>query len=245
MKKWRVCLLACLALMAQTAFATLPTHELASLHTQMAIEYSKAGQFGLALDAARRAVLSDANYAPAWLARAYVESLLAQDERAEHDYRNALELDPVNAEANNNFGHFLCERGRAAEAMAFLGRAVGDPLYTSPQTAYYNLGRCSRKLRQSSAAEKYLLVALRMAPDYIPALKELVALYLEQGSVKLASVYHDRLIRHAEILGPDDLFMGIEIARSTGDRVRAASYAELLQSRYPDSKETQQLLSGT
>jgi type IV pilus assembly protein PilF len=238
-------LLACLPGFAQPAFATLPPHELASLHAQLAIEYAKAGQYGMALDSAERAVTIDQNYAPAWLARAYVESVLAHDDIAEHDYRKALELEPANAEANNNFGQFLCERGKAGEAMGYLSHALTDPLYVSPQTAYFNLGHCSRKLDQPEAAKNYLLAALRLAPDYVPALKDLVALYLEQGSVKLASFYYDRLIRHAETLGPDDLLMGIEVARLSGDRVREARYAALLQSRYPDSKETQQLLSGT
>jgi len=46
-------------------------------------------------------------------------------------------------------------------------------------------------------------------------------------------------------MGREDLLGGVKLARMSGDRVREARYAALLQSRYPDSKETQQLLSGT
>jgi type IV pilus assembly protein PilF len=199
----------------------------------------------MALESAERAVAIDKNYVPAWLARAYVESVLAHDEAAERDYRHALQLAPGNAEANNNFGQFLCARGRAEEAMGLLGKALADPMYVSPQTAYFNLGQCSRKLNRVAEAKDYLLAALRSAPDYVPALKELVALYLGQGSVKLATYYYDRLIQHAVTLGPDDLLMGIQVARLSGDRVREARYTAMLHSRYPDSRETQQLLSGT
>lgn len=234
-----------LAVFASTAFASSQPHELASLHVQLAFEYVKARQFSMALESAERAVAIDRNYAPAWLARAHVEASLAHDVLAERDYRKALALSPSNAEANNNFGQFLCERGRGPEAMAFLNVALADPQYATPQMAYFNLGRCSRMQNQLTQAKHYLLTALRSSADYVPALKELAALYLEQGSVKLASYYYGRLIQYAETLGPEDLLLGVKVARMSGDRVREARYAAMLQKRYPDSKETQQLLSGT
>jgi type IV pilus assembly protein PilF len=129
--------------------------------------------------------------------------------------------------------------------MLFFNSALTDPMYATPQTAYFNLGRCSRMQNQLEQAKHYLQSALRLAPDYVPALKELAALYLKQGSVKLATFYYSRLIKYAETLGPDDLLIGVKVARLSGDRVREARYAAMLQSRYPDSKETQQLLSGT
>jgi len=234
-----------LLMQASTAFAASSPHELAALHAQLAFEYAKSGQYGMALDSAERAVAIDGYFVPAWLARAYVESVLSQDAAAERDYRKALELAPGNAEANNNYGQFLCERGRAEDAFVLFDKALSDPLNGAPQTAYYNLGRCSLKLNQVGRATDFLLAALRAAPDYAPALKALAALYLDQGSVKLANFYYDRLIEHAGTLGPDDLLLGVRVARLSGDRVREAHYAALLQNRYPDSKETQQLLSGT
>jgi type IV pilus assembly protein PilF len=244
-KKWQLWLWLPLAVSASTAFASSQPHELASLHVQLAFEYAKVGQYSMALESAERAVAIDQFFSPAWLARAHVEAALTHDVSAERDFRQALVLAPGNAEANNNFGQFLCERGRGPEAMGFLARALADPMYATPQTAYFNLGRCSRLQHQLTQAKHYLLTALQSASDYVPALKELTALYLEQGSVKLASFYYGRLIQYAESLGPEDLLLGIRVARMSGDRVREARYAAQLQSRYPDSKETQQLLSGT
>jgi type IV pilus assembly protein PilF len=244
-KKWHLWWALMTIPVASTAFASTTLHELASLHTQLAVEYARAGQYRMALDSAERAVSSDANFAPAWLARAYVESALSMDDAAERDYQKALRLAPDDAETNNNYGQFLCEKGRAGEAIALFDKALSDPLYGSPQTAYFNLGRCSLKLNRAERAIVYLQDALRVAPDYIPALKSLAALYLDQGSVKLATYYYGRLIQHAGTPEPDDLLLGVRIARLAGDRVREARFAEMLLSRYPDSKETQQLLSGT
>lgn len=246
MKKWHMRGFGLLVWVAAPfAFASSSPHELASLHAQLAIEYAKANQFGMALDAAERAVAIDGFYVPGWLARAYVESALSHDAAAERDYRRALELAPQSAQVNNNYGQFLCEKGRTEESIALFDKALSDPLYASPQTAYYNLGRCSLKMNRVERATEYLQSALRIEPGFVPALRVMVALYLDQGSVKLANFYYGRLIQYAGTLGPDDLLMGVRVARLSGDRVREAQYAAQLQNRYPDSKETQQLLSGT
>ena len=245
MNKWRLWALPLSMVYATAAFASLPVHELASLHAQLSFEYAKAGQYGLALESANRSLALDEHLVPAWLARAYIESSLTQDADAERDYLQALRLGPLSAQANNNYGQFLCSRSRVQEAMPYLRQALLDPLYAEPHVANVNLGNCSRKLSQDEQAKDYFLAALRHAPEYEPALKALASLYLEQGSVKLASYYYDRLIQYAETMGPDDLLVGVKLARMSGDRVREARYAALLQSRYPDSKETQQLLSGT
>ncbi|WP_256444977.1 MULTISPECIES: type IV pilus biogenesis/stability protein PilW [unclassified Paludibacterium] len=226
------------------AFATSPSHELASVHAQLAFEYAKADQLALALDAAGRAVDAGEAFAPAWLARAHVRAALSQDEAAEQDYRRALHLAPDNGEANNNFGLFLCQRARVDEGVVHLKRALLDPRYEARESAYLNLGRCSLSAGQASQAIEHWLSALQLRPAFPPALRQLAALYTNQGSVTLASYYFGRLIEHAGPLNADDLLLGVRVARLSGDRVREEAFSGELQTRFPDSRETQQLLSG-
>ncbi|MBV8046248.1 MAG: type IV pilus biogenesis/stability protein PilW [Paludibacterium sp.] len=226
------------------AFATSLDHELASLHTRLAFEYVTAGQPGLALDAASKAVATGRDYAPAWLARAHVNAVLTRRDDAERDFRQALALTPENGEANNNFGLFLCLSGRWQDGARHLTRALSDPRYGARETAYLNLGRCSLMAGETQQAVEHWLAALRAKPAYPSALRQLAVMYTNQGSVERASYYFGRLIEHAGPLEADDLLLGVRLARLSGDRVREEAYSGELHTRFPDSRETQQLLSG-
>ena len=69
----------------------------------------------------------------------------------------------------------------------------------------------------------------------------------ELGNAKLASFYFSRLLKIVGNTPPgaDVLWLGVQIARKGGDRAHEAEYSALLKNKYPDSKETQMLLSGS
>lgn len=245
MKTWRMWGAGCLLALGCTASVMAASKDLAQIRSQLAIEYVKVGNLRVALDMANEAVDADSRSAPAYLTRAYIYSLLQQDGQAEQNYRQALQLDPANPEGNNNYGLFLCEHNRLRDGMGYFSKALANPLYESPQTAYLNMGRCSAKLGETDKANDSLLMALRVAPNFPPALKELASLHLDLGNAKLAGFYFDRLRQNSQVLGPEELWLGIRIARRSGDRNLESDCAAQLRNRYPDSKETQMLLSGS
>lgn len=245
MKKWRVSLALILPVLASMAFASVTPHELASLHAHLAFEYSRAGQHGQALDAAQQAVTLDARHGPAWLARAHALAGLGRDAEAEAAYREALDRMPGDGEACNDYGRFLCDRKRVGEGMALLARALSDPRYASPHLAHLNMGRCSLADGRLDEAEARFLAALETRPAFAPAVRGLAALHLQRGNVRLASFYHGRLLKLTGHAWPEDLLMGVRIARRAGDRVREDEFAARLREHFPDSRETQLLLSGT
>lgn len=247
MKRWQMCLVGCLMASSLTTFAIAAdaVPELAQIRAQLAVEYAKVGSYRYALDAANEAVKVAPDYAEGFLSRAWVYSLLGMNTEADKDYREALRLDPNNASGNNNYGLFLCDQGRAADSLVYFQRALGNPLYTTPAMAWVNMARCNLKLGHRSEANDNLLSALAVKPDYVPALLALASLHLELGNVKLASFYYDRLTGTMDSLGPEDLMTGIRLARLSGNRVREEALAARLKGRYPDSRQTQQLLSGT
>ncbi len=248
MKFLRVWMAVCLMTVTVSAFAMPPNRKLAEIRSQLALEYARLGNMAVAVQTVNEAIEADASYAPAFLTKAYLQSQLGQDGDAEQSYLKALQLDPGNPEANNNYGFFLCEHQHPQTAIDFFNKALANPLYQTPQTAYLNLGRCSAKLGQVDKANDYLLSALRIVPDYQPALRELAVLHLDQGNAKLAAFYFDRLMRTAGTAGPlpaDTLWLGVQIARRNGDRAHEAEYGAILKNRFPDSKETQLLLSGS
>jgi type IV pilus assembly protein PilF len=149
----------------------------------------------VALESANEAVEADGSFVGAYLTRGYIFNLMHLDADAEQNFLKALQVDPSSPEANNNYGQFLCEHDRPRQAMDYLAKAISNPLYQTPQAAYLNMGRCSVKLGETTQANDYLLTALRLGPDYPPALRELAALHLELGNAKLASFYFSRLLK--------------------------------------------------
>jgi len=247
MIKWRVWMAASLLAYACVAFAAPANRKLAEIRSQLAVEYASMGNLPVALESANEAVEADDGFAGAYLTRAYIFNLMHLDADAEKNFLKALQVDPSSPEANNNYGQFLCEHDHPRTAMDYLAKAIANPLYQTPQTAYLNMGRCSVKLGETTQVNDYLLTALRLAPDYPPALRELAALHLELGNAKLASFYFSRLLKIVGNTPPgaDVLWLGVQIARKGGDRAHEAEYSALLKNKYPDSKETQMLLSGS
>ncbi|MBV8681162.1 MAG: type IV pilus biogenesis/stability protein PilW [Aquitalea sp.] len=237
----------CLLAYAVVAFAAPANRKLAEIRSQLAVEYARLGNMPVALETANQAVQADDGYVGGYLSRAYVFSLMQQDAQAEQNFLKALQVDSSSPEANNNYGQFLCEHERPRAAMDYFAKAVANPLYQTPQVAYLNMGRCSVKLGETTQANDYLLTALRLIPDYLPALRELAALHLELGNAKLASFYFGRLrqLSGNNLQGADVLWLGVQIARKGGDRAAEAEYSSMLKNRYPDSRETQLLLSGS
>ncbi|CUA85612.1 MULTISPECIES: type IV pilus biogenesis/stability protein PilW [Gulbenkiania] len=248
--KWQATLAAVLtvaSVVVSPVLAAPPSgsRDLAQIRTQLVFEYVRFGNLKSALESAEQAVRADDTFVPGLLAKAYVHALLSQDAEAVRIYQRALQLEPDNPEGNNNYGLYLCEHGRPQEALQYFARALANPLYNAPQTAHLNMGTCYIKLGRAEEANSALLAALQAAPNYPPALRALARLHSTQDNPKLAAFYFERLVQALpEGLGADDLLLGVNIARRTGDAARLADWANQLKTRYPDSRETQQLISG-
>src|SRR3546814_3268468 len=65
-----------------------------------------------------------------------------QSEKAEVEYRRALSLDASDPTVKNNFGVFLCERGKVDAARAYFMEVVGDAHYSTPEEVWTNAGIC-------------------------------------------------------------------------------------------------------
>lgn len=221
-----------------------PPAEIAELRTQLAVGYLREGNLRAAMESADMAVKAAPRYMAGHLIKGYLHQLLGQDADAEASMRRALSLEPSSPEANNNYGWFLCERGRAEAALPYFQKALADPLYDSPHTAHANLGVCLARLGRHEEANEALLAALRVAPDFPVALRELARLHLAQGKGKLAAFYFERLRKIAPPATAAELSLGLSVAQQTGDRALEGLMSAQLRSRFPDAKETQQLLTG-
>lgn len=239
---WFPVLWLCLAAPALAA----SQRELAQTKALLAVEYMRIGNMRVALQSADEAIQADSSFSGAYLARALVLMQLKVDRDADAAFQKALALDPANPEASNNYGWFLCERGRVEDSINYFDRALANPLYDQPQTAEYNKAVCLARMGRPVEANDLLLQVLQASPKHRGALKEMARLHLAQANGKLAAFYYQR---YNQLLMPqertvDDLWLGLQLARLQKDVAEERRLGQELQTRFPDSKETQLLLSG-
>ena len=104
----------------------------ARIHTELAAKYYELGQLGIALEELQTALQSEPDYAPAFNLRGLVRMELREYQQADEDFRHSLRLDSTDAEAHNNYGWFLCQRGKEKDGIAHFIAAVKNPLYQTP-----------------------------------------------------------------------------------------------------------------
>jgi type IV pilus assembly protein PilF len=216
----------------------------AKIHTELAGMYYERAQYGIALEELSIALNKESGYAPAYNVRGLVHMALLEDEEAESDFKRSLDLDENNSAARNNYGWFLCQRGRERESVKQFMAAVKNPLYATPEKAFLNAGLCSKKAGMMVEAEAYLRRALIMQPKMPEALLGMAELNYAQADFMGAKTYFQRFSQLVPELTAANLMLAIRIERKVGDRNSEASYKMQLRKRFPDSRETKIMLSG-
>ena len=226
-----------------TSTADSESRQRARAFTDLAGAYYTRAQYKVGLDELRKAITTDNRFGPAYNIYGLIYMELAEDKLAEENFLRAIELDRNDSEARNNFGWFLCTRGRFDEGLGQLNAAFRNPLYARPEQAMTNAGLCAEKKGDLALAEANLVKSLKLQPDNPNTVLKLAGLNFRQGRLDEAQ----RLLgRHAELAPPnaEGLWLGVRLERKRGDRAQEAAYGLQLRKRFPDADETRLLLSG-
>jgi type IV pilus assembly protein PilF len=216
----------------------------ARIHTELAAQYYERAQLGVALQELALALQAVPDYAPAYNVRGLVHMALREDVEADADFRRSLQLDSGDSEAHNNYGWFLCQRGRERESAKHFLAALKNPLYATPGKAYLNAGVCSKKAGEMKDADEFLQKALLFQPDMPEALLGLADVSFSKGEYATAKSYFARFAQSSTSpLSAENLWLAVRIERSLGDKNSEDSYALQLSKRFPDSRETQLMLN--
>jgi len=217
----------------------------ARIHTELAALYFQAGSYAVALDELQIALNADSSYFQAYSIRGLVRTALKENDKAESDFRRALDMAPNDPEVNNNYGWFLCETGKERQSIAYFLNALKSPLYETPDRAYTNAGSCALKAGDLDGAQNYLLKALQLSRDgAMQARYELSKVFYRRGIFEESRIYLNDALKMMEPPTAEALWLGLRIERKLGNRVAEGSFASQLRSRYPSSAEYQEFLKG-
>jgi type IV pilus assembly protein PilF len=223
---------------------TTRAQAIARIHSELAASYYERAQYAIALQEIEVAMKSDANFPEAYNVRAMVRMALREDDKADADFLHSLQLDSMNSETHNNYGWFLCQRGRAKESIIQFQEALKNPLYATPELAYVNLGVCSKKAGVMKDVEINLQRALIIRPGMPAALYGLADWSYDTGDYVGAKSYFMRFSQASPDLNAEQLWLAVRIERKMRDRNSEASYALQLRKLFPDSREAQLLSQG-
>lgn len=217
---------------------------IATIHTELAAAYYGRAQYAIALQELGIALQADPTHAPGYNVRALVRMALREDEQAEADFKRSIKIDKNYSDAYNNFGWFLCQRGRNQESVPQFLEALKNPLYATPEVAYANAGLCALKAGDLASAETYLQRALILRPGMAEALYGFADVSFAKGDFASAKSYLLRFQQSIQDMNAEQLWLAIRIERKMRDRNSEASYAMQLGKRFPESREAQLLQMG-
>lgn len=219
------------------------TRQRARAFTELAQAYYSRAQYKIALDELSKAITADSNFGPAYNIYGLVYMDLAEDKLAEDNFRRAIDLNPNDSIARNNFGWFLCTRGHYDAGLEQFNAALSNPLYAHPEQAMANAGLCAEKKGDLLLAESNMAKSLKLQPDNPNTILKLAGLNFRQGRLMDAQRLLDR---YSEIAPPtsESLWLAVRLERKLGDRSQEANYGLQLRKHFPDSKEARLLQAG-
>ncbi|MES2016437.1 MAG: type IV pilus biogenesis/stability protein PilW [Pseudomonadota bacterium] len=211
----------------------------AAIRLQLAIGYFQERNYDVALDEVKKALAAKSDYADAYSVRALIYTSMGEMALAEENYQRAMNLEPRNPELANNYGSFLCQIDRGALAMPYFEAALKNPMYQSPVKAMVNAGSCALKMKNYALAERYLLDALRIEPDFPTIHAGLARVYFVRRDFQRAGFFINRLtvLNKPESMPADTLWLAIRIQHKLGEQATETSLATQLRRRHPGSPE--------
>lgn len=114
-------------------------------------------------------------------------------DKAEPEYKKALELNTLEPMAHNNLGLIYMNKGRLKEAEdEFRAELEINPLYDN---AFFNLGLLCYRQGRFKEAEGLWTKTIEVNPEYVDAYRSLAAYYFERKNFAKASYYLEQLKR--------------------------------------------------
>lgn len=214
--------------------------ESARVHTELGAEYFRLKRYDVALEEFTTATERSPGYALAYNGLGLVYAALGDKSRAEAAFQRAIQLQPANSESHNNYGRFLCDQGRFDDSQKEFMLAVKNPLYKTPQIAYYNAGVCALRNKQKPQAESYFTQALQTDPLAHASAYQLASLQFGRGDASAALNTLQNSLNVAP--APESLLLAVRICRTLQMQEDARLYSIQLHKLFPNSNETKQLL---
>lgn len=209
----------------------------ARIRMQLASSYYADGQLATALDQVKLALAAIPDLPEAYNLRGLIYAALGDDALAAESFRRALDLRPQDGDTLHNFGFFLCQRGRYAEAETYFDRALNAPQYRSSSRTLLVQGVCQSRGGDLARAEATLTRAYELDAGNPATAVNLADVLYRKGEFERARFYVRRVNGQTELQNAESLWLAARIERKLGNDSGARDFGNQLRDRYPQSRE--------
>lgn len=217
------------------------------LRTQLAGEYIRNNELDKAKQELDTALKIDSRSAEANLMMGVLLQQEGSDiniQNAEDYFKRAISINPKYAQARNNYGAYLSQRERFAEAIEQFKLAGATLGYEQRFAALENLGRTYLRVNEPKLAEEAFIQALQVNRDSLIAKIELSELFYYQERFTIAGQMYEDYVRATGQAnqGARALWIGLRLARARNDDMGMRVLANQLRAQFPNSPEYQRYL---
>ncbi len=216
----------------------------AQVRLELASAYLGRGQAATALDEVKLALAARPEMPEAFNVRGLAYATLGEPKLAEESFLRALQLRSGDADTLHNYGWFLCQQGRFAEAEQHFNAALAQPRYRDSQRTLLGQGVCQARAGQWAEAERTLLRSYELDPASPTTAFNLSEVLLRRGELDRARFYIKRVNGVPELSNAQTLWLAARIERRAGDSLALRDFGRQLRERFPQSPETLLLEQG-
>ena len=216
----------------------------AGVRMELAAAYFGRGQMTTALDQVKLAIAANPNLGEAYNLRGLIYANLGDEKLAEESFRRALQLNARDADTMQNFGYYLCQKKRFAEANALFEQALAIPQYRDTPRTLLTQGVCQALAGQLPQSEATLLRAYQIDPSNPSTAFNLSEVLYKRGDFERARFYVRRVNASPQVANAQTLWLATRIEHRLGNARAAQDFGDQLRGRFPDSRESASFARG-
>jgi type IV pilus assembly protein PilF len=209
----------------------------ARVRMELAAAYYSRGQLDVALDETKLALAADPNLGAAHNLRGLIFASKGDDAQADESFRRALQINPRDGDAMQNFGWYLCQRKRYAEADAQFVQALALPQNRDVARTLLAQGVCQAIGGQLAEAERTLTRANELDPANPSTSVNLAEVLLRRGEYERARFHIRRVNNLPAMVSAQTLWLAARIEHKLGNQTGAQQLGRQLLDRFGDSRE--------
>ena len=155
-------------------------------------------------------------------------------DKARSAFERARDLDPNDPRLLNNYGVFLATHGEPDRARSMFHKSLDNPMYSTPENAYYNLAWLDRREDRLDKARQHLRTALQVRSDYPAARISLAQVLRNLDRPRQARKVVEGLLEgHSQHL--EGQLLAGELALALGDEQEAVKHLDRVVDLAPES----------
>ena len=210
---------------------------IASARLELAGLYLSRGQPSVALDEVRKALAAKPDMPEAYNLFGLIYGAMGDGPQAEASFQRALQLAPQDGDTMHNYGWYLCQQRRWAEADVQFSAALAQPQYREPMRTLLAQGVCQARAGRWQDAERTLARSFELDPSNPVTAYNLSDVLLRRGELERARFYISRINTRPDLVSAQSLWLAARIERRMGNVQGVQDFGRKLQERFPESSE--------